>query len=225
MSVLIAIGVNEDGYREILGAAEGMREDYESWKNFFVWLKQRGLKGVQLVIGDRCLGMLESVNEVFPDASYQRCTVHFYRNVFSVTPRGKMREVSLMLKAIHSQESRKAAMEKAASVAKKLREMKLSAAAKKVENGILETLTYMDYPIEHWIHIRTNNNMERVNREIKRRTRAIGAFPDGQSALMLVCARLRSVAASDWGSKRYLNMDHLLEMDLQRRTNGHDVYD
>ena len=67
--------------------------------------------------------------------------------------------------------------------------------------------------------------MERVNREIKRRTRAIGAFPDGQSALMLVCARLRSVAASDWGSKRYLNMDHLLEMDLQKRTNEHDVND
>ena len=101
-----------------------------------------------------------------------------------------MREVSLMLKAIHAQESRKSAREKAASVARQLREMKLSAAAQKVEESIEETLTYMDYPTEHWSRIRTNNTTERVNREIKRRTKAIGAFPDGQSALMLVCAWL-----------------------------------
>jgi Transposase and inactivated derivatives len=87
--------------------------------------------------------------------------------------------------------------------------MKLQAAAKKIEEGIDETLTYMDFPTQHWTRIRTNNTMERVNREIKRRTRAIGAFPDGQSALMLVCARLRHVASSSWGMKKYLNMVHL----------------
>ena len=77
----------------------------------------------------------------------------------------------------------------------------------------------MDYPTEHWNRIRTNNTTERVNREIKRRTKAIGAFPDGQSALalMLVCARLRHVAASEWGSKRYLNMNHLFDLELQRK--------
>ena len=75
----------------------------------------------------------------------------------------------------------------------------------------------MDYPTEHWNRIRTNNTTERVNREIKRRTKAIGAFPDGQSALMLVCARLRPVAASEWGSKRYLNMNHLFDPELQRK--------
>ena len=97
--------------------------------------------------------------------------------------------------------------------------MKLSAAAKKVEGGVDETLTYMDFPTEHWPRIRTNNVTERVNREIKRRTKAIGAFPDGQSALMmLVCARLRYVAASDWGTKRYLNMDHLFQMELMNNT-------
>jgi putative transposase len=217
VSVLVAVGVNKDGYREIIGAAEGMKEDYDSWKNFFAWLKGRGLKGVRLIIGDKCLGMLESIPEVFPKAKYQRCTVHFYRNVFTVTPRAKMRAVSMMLKAVHSQESKEAALEKAASVAKKLREMKLHAAAKKVEDSIGETLTYMDFPTEHWNRIRTNNLTERVNREIKRRTRAIGAFPDGESALMLVCARLRHVAASEWGTKRYLNMEHLWEQDLQRQ--------
>ena len=129
-----------------------------------------------------------------------------------------MREVSLMLKAIHVQENKEAAREKVASVVAKLREMKLSAAAKKVEDGVDETLTYMDFPTEHWTRIRTNNVTERVNREIKRRTKAIGAFPDGQSALMLVCARLRHVAASDWGTKRYLNMDHLFQMELMNNT-------
>ena len=217
VSVLVAIGVNNEGFREILGAAEGMKEDHESWKNFFVWLKERGLKGVRLIIGDKCLGMLESIPEVFPDARYQRCTVHFYRNVFTVTPRTKMRTVAMMLKAIHAQESKEAARAKADAVAEKLREMKLSQAAHKVEEGIEETLTYMDYPTEHWNRIRTNNTTERVNREIKRRTKAIGAFPDGQSILMLVCARLRHVAASNWGSKRYLNMNHLFDLELQRK--------
>ena len=74
----------------------------------------------------------------------------------------------------------------------------------------------MDFPSEHWSRIRTNNMLERVNRELKRRTRAIGAFPDGQSALMLVCARLRHVAASEWGTKRYMNMDHLREMEIEQ---------
>ena len=91
MSILVAIGVNEDGCREIIGAAEGMKEDCKSWWAFFVWLKERGLTGVRLIFGDKCLGMLESIPEVFPDAKYQRCMVHFYRNIFSVTPRNKMR--------------------------------------------------------------------------------------------------------------------------------------
>ena len=87
VSVLVAIGVNKDGFREILGAAEDMKEDKESWLNFFTWLKSRGLTGVRLVVGDKCLGMLESIPVVFPEAKYQRCTVHFYRNVFTVTPK------------------------------------------------------------------------------------------------------------------------------------------
>ena len=86
VAVLVAIAVNEDGYREVLGAAEGMKEDKASWVSFFQWLRGRGLDGVKLVVGDKCSGMLEAVGEVFPEAKYQRCTVHFYRNVFSVVP-------------------------------------------------------------------------------------------------------------------------------------------
>ena len=128
--------------------------------------------------------------------------------------------VSMMLKAIHAQENKEAALEKAALVAKKLREMKLPAAAKKVEDGIEETLTYMNFPSQHWRKIRTNNAIERINREIKRRTKAVGAFPDGQSALMLVCARLRYVAGSNWGCKRYMNMKRLYE--IKETTLGYD---
>ena len=115
-----------------------------------------------------------------------------------------------MLKAIHAQESKKAAREKAKSVAEELRTMKLSEAAKKVEDGIEETLTYCDFPSEHWTRIRTNNVMERLNREIRRRTRVVGCFPDGNSALMLVCARLRHVAGTQWGNKKYMDMKDLV---------------
>ena len=149
------------------------------------------------------------MGEVFPDAKYQRCTVHFYRNVFSVVPKSKVKIVAKMLKAIHAQESKKASREKAKAVVAELRAMKLKEAAKKVEDGIEETLTYCDFPSEHWTRIRTNNVIERLNREIRRRTRVVGTFPDGNSALMLVCARLRHVAGTHWGNKKYMNMKHL----------------
>ncbi len=209
VAILVAIAVNEDGYREVLGAAEGMKEDKASWVSFFQWLKGRGLEGVKLIVGDKCLGMLEAVGEVYPDAKYQRCTVHFYRNIFSVVPRSKGKLVAKMLKAIHAQESKAAALAKARDVVATLREMKLKEAAKKIEDSVEETLTYMAFPFEHWTRIRTNNVIERLNREIRRRTRVVGSFPDGNSALMLVCARLRHVAGTQWGNKKYMNMKHL----------------
>lgn len=216
VSVLVAIAVNEEGFREVLGAAEGMKEDKASWVNFFQWLHGRGLEGVKLIVGDKCMGMLEAVGEVFPKAKYQRCTVHFYRNVFSVVPKSKVKTVAKMLKAIHAQESKKASREKAAAVVAELKAMKLPEAAKKVANGIEETLTYCDFPSEHWTKIRTNNVIERLNREIRRRTRVVGAFPDGNSALMLVCARLRHVAGTQWGSKKYMCMKHLEAMEAEQ---------
>lgn len=142
----------------------------------------------------------------------------------TVPPKTKMKQVTLMLKAIHAQESKEATQEKAASIAAKLREMKLLSAAKKVEESVGETLTYMDFPTEHWSRIRTDNLTERVNRKIRRRTRAIGAFPDGDSALMLVCARLRHVAASEWGSKRYMDMEHLFKMGIEQPADEENPY-
>ena len=153
-AILVAVAVNEDGYREILGAAEGMKEDKASWVSFFQWLRGRG------------------------DES-------------------------------HPCSGKKAAREKAKAVVEELRAMKLKEAAKKVEDGIEETLTYYDFPSEHWVRIRTNNLIERLNREIRRHTRVVGSFPDGYSALMLVCARLRYVAGTQWGCKKYMNMKPL----------------
>lgn len=205
VAILVAIAVNEDGFREVLGTVEEMEEDKASWVSFFQWLRRRGL----LIVGDKCMGMLEAVGEVFPGAKYQRCTVHFYRNVFSVVPKSKVKIVAKMLKAIHAQESQKASRDKAKTVVAGLRAMKLKEAAKKVEDGIEETLTYCDFPSEHWTRIRTNNVIERLNREIRRRTRVVRTFPDGNSALILVCARLHHVAGTQWGSKKYMNMKHL----------------
>lgn len=212
VSVLVAIGVAQSGYREILGVSEGAKEDGPSWTAFLRELKQRGLKGVELFVSDKCLGLVENLAEFYPEAKWQRCMVHFYRNVWTAVPTGKVKDVALMLKAIHAQEDAQAAKEKARQVAIKLREMRLAKAAEIVEAGVDETLSYYGFPAEHWRCIRTNNPLERLNREIRRRTRVVGAFPDGRSALMLVAARLRHVAATRWGTKRYLQMNRLAEI-------------
>ncbi len=209
VSVLVAIGVNAEGFREVLGVCEGTKEDKEGWSGFLRHLKKRGLTGVRLFISDKCLGLVESLGEFYPKARWQRCIVHFYRNVLSKVPRGRMKAVAAMLKAIHAQEDRPAMTAKLRAVARKLKDMKLSAAAQKVKEGAPETLAYTHFPREHWRNIRTNNPLERILREIRRRTRVVGCFPDGRSALMLAAARLRHVAGTRWGTRRYINMDHL----------------
>jgi len=212
VSILIAIGVNAEGYREVLGVAEGTKEDKASWQGFLRYLKERGLRGVKLFIGDRCLGLVESLAEFYPEAAFQRCVVHFYRNVWSLVPAGKVRTVAAMLKAIHASEDREAARAKTAQVVAKLRELKLPAAARHVEENIEETFSYYAFPSEHWRSLRTNNPLERIMREIRRRTRVVGAFPDGNSALLLVSARLRHIASKTWGAKCYMNMSRLRTM-------------
>jgi len=211
VSVLVAIGVNEEGYREVLGVVEGAKEDLESWLSFLRHLNQRGLAGAQLFISDKCLGLVEALGQIYPDSRWQRCVVHFYRNVFSVVPKSKVKTVAAMLKAIHAQENREEALNKAESVREKLLEMKLGKAAEKVASGIAETLNYYHFPSEHWRSIRTNNPLERIMRELRRRTRVVGCFPDGRSALMLVAARLRHIAGTKWGYRRYMKMDHINE--------------
>jgi transposase-like protein len=219
VAVLVAIGVNADGFREILGVMEGAKEDTASWRAFLRHLKERGLRGVRLVISDKCLGLVEALGEFYPGAAWQRCVVHWYRNVMRVVPTGKVKEVVALLKAIHAQEDREAALAKAQQVVAKREGLRLGKAAELVRAGVAETLAYMAFPREHGTRIRTNNPLERLNREIKRRTRVVGAFPDGESALVLVAARLRHMAGSKWGTRRYLNMDQLraVEAEVERR--------
>lgn len=213
VSILVAVGVGMDGRREVLSVAEGMKEDSESWREFIKGMLARGLKGVRLVTGDRCAGLVAAVNELLPGARYQRCMVHFERNILAkVNPKNRDWAADA-LKAIFSMESRDKALEKAESVAKDMEARKLREAAKCLREGIGETTTYLldDYPREHRRRIRTNNMIERLNREIRRRTRVVGSFPDGRSALMLSCARVRYVTSSEWSTRRYLDMSRLGE--------------
>lgn len=212
VAVLVAIGVGEDGHREILGVCEGTKEDKESWRSFLRHLKERGLKGVRLITSDKSLGLVEVLGEFFPEASWQRWMVHWYRNVLTAVPNSKSREVVAMLKAIHAQEDKTAAVAKGRDVIEKLRVMKLIKVAELVAESLEETLSYMQFPSEHWRRIRTNNPLERIMKEIRRRTRVVGAFPDGDSAMLLVAARLRHIAGTKWGTRRYLDMTKLREL-------------
>ena len=206
VSLLVASAVNSEGYREILGICEGAKEDRSGWSAFLRHLVDRGLSGVQLIISDACRGLVESIADYLPEARWQRCMVHFYRNVFSHVPSTKVREISHMLKAIHAQESRQAAQEKTEAVIAELRRQRLTRAAKLIEESIGETLTYYAFPDGHWHKIRTNNPLERIMKEIRRRTKVVGAFPDGQSCLNLAAARLRHIAGSHWSTRKYMNM-------------------
>ena len=219
VSVLVAIGVDAEGYRSILGVAEGAKEDKAGWLSFLRYLKERRPSCPRLITSDACQGLVDSVEEVYPEAAWQRCVVHFYRNVFRLVPKGKVAAVSRMLKAIHAQEDHEAATEKAKGVVEKLRNQRLDRAADLIEQRIYETLRYYRFPETHWRRIRTNNPLERIMREIRRRTRVVGAFPDGNSALMLVAARLRHIAGTRWSLKRYLRMDLLEEMDTETDVN------
>lgn len=214
VSVLVAVGIDGDGYRQMLGVAEGAKEDQAGWSSFLRHLKERGLEGVQLIVSDKCLGLVESAAECFPEALWQRCTVHFYRNVFSLVPNAKVKAVAAMLKAVHAQEDREEAQRKLEAVAEKLESMRLKKAAALVREAMSETLVYYRFPREHWRRIRTNNPLERVMKEIRRRTRVVGAFPDGHSALMLAAARLRHIQGTRWGARRYLDMTRLKEAEL-----------
>lgn len=200
VAVMVAIGVNDDGHREVIGAAEGFTESPGVLAGVpLIAQVARPARG-QDIHRRQGAGMVGSMAEVFPDAAYQRCTAHFYRSMLSRVPKSKSPRAAAMLKAIHATESREASKAKALEVAGGLDSMKLREAARTVLEGYAETLTYTRFPAAHWRRIRTNNAIERLNREIRRRMRAVGTFPDGNSALMLVTAMLKYVAEIEWGA-------------------------
>ena len=146
VSLLVAISVNAEGYREILGIVEGAKEDKAGWCGFLTHLKERGLRGVRLIVSDACMGLVESAAEFFPEARWQRCMVHFYRNVFSHVPAGKMREVALMLKAIHAQEDLAAAQAKPPRSLPGCASMRLAKAAELVETAVPRDAGLLRFP-------------------------------------------------------------------------------
>ena len=171
--------------------------------------------GVELVTADSCRSLVESLAEYLPEARWQRCVVHFYRNVFSHLPASKVRDVAKMLEAIQAQEDRTAAEAKARAVIDELHRQRLQRAAELVDDSVGETLTCSGFPDSHWIKLKTNNPLERLMREIRRRTKVVGACPDGQSCLNLAAARLRHIAGTQWPTRRSMNMAPPKELKLQ----------
>lgn len=163
--------------------------------------------------------MPRALVRVFLGTRRQSCTAHFNRNVLGKVPMARRKEAARMLKAIRAQDSRGACKRKTAEVAGSLDAMRLGA-AKVVRNGVAETLAYTGFPPEHWRRVRANNGVERINRKIRRRTRAGHTFPDDNSALMLVTARLKHIAEKEWGERRCLDMKRLEKMDELGRVQG-----
>lgn len=194
-SVMVAVGVNGDGDREAIGRSEGFAEPRDSWEEFPLRPRGRGPSSARMVTGDKSLGMPGALEEAFPQAKHRRRAVRFCRNVLGKVPGQKRERAARMLKAMHAQESPEASMAKAARESR------------------AETLACTAFPMSRWVRIRTNNAIERLNREIRRRTRAVGTFPDGKPVLMLVTARLKHVAESEWGGRRYLDVSMLKEVE------------
>jgi putative transposase len=212
VSILVALGVNEMGFREVLGVVEGLSEDKESWRGLLQDLYGRGLRTIDLVVSDKAAGLMGILPEIYPQAKWQRCVFHFHKNILHKVPRQKREDVIAMLKAIHAQEDAASAREKAETVADKLQMMRLPAAAKILSEGIDESVTYYQFPREHHRSIRTNNMLERIMKEIRRRTRVVGSFPDGRSALMLAPARLRYIASKSWSdTRKYMDINLIEE--------------
>lgn len=204
VSALVAYGIGDDGYRHLLGVHIGVTESEDSWSELLSELTKRGLTGVRLVVRDEHAGLTNAVRKILPEALQQRCTVHLMRNVFSKVPRRHQkriaRELVAVLHADDFDEAKRRLRSFRARFAKEFPE-----AVKCLEHGFADATTYFAFPEAHWIRIRSTNGLERLHGEIKRRTRAIGAFPDRASALRLITAVALQVT-SIWRDRIYLDM-------------------
>ena len=206
MAVVTAIGVNLEGCRQVLGVDLIPAESEEGWSQFFKSLKERGLHGVKLVISDAHAGLKAAVSKVMK-AEWQRCKVHFYRNVLAHVPKRSQLEVSEAMKAVFVQRDEKSAKTKAADVVRQF-QTRFAKAMDIFESGIDAALSYLHYPLAHRTRISSNNPLERLNREIRRRTRVVGIFPHGGSCLRLIGMVLVE-QNEDWltADKAYLTFD------------------
>jgi putative transposase len=206
-AVIIAVGVNTDGRREVLGVATGPSEAEPFWKAFLRSLADRGLRGVKLVIADDHKGLRAAAGKVF-HASHQRCRVHWMRNALAHVPPKQRPAVVAMLKTIFAQESAAAAHEQWCSVADALRE-RFSKLVALMDASREDVLVYMSFPREHWAQIASTNPLERLNGEIKRRSDVVGIFPNERAVIRLVGA-LMLEQNDEWAvSRRYMSLESL----------------
>jgi len=213
--VLVVSGVRDDGFREILAVEVADTESEATYQELFRSLKRRGLKGVELVVSDDHGGLKAAVERHFQGASHQRCQVHYTRNVLGMVGATRRKELASDLRAIFAAPDGRSALELASSVAEKWRGKGHEKVACHIEEHIEECLSCLAFPESHRRRIRTTNGLERLNQEIKRRTRVVRIFPNPESCLRLVSA-LAVEQSEEWlTGRRYLDMEELGE---QRRS-------
>ena len=209
-AVLVAIGINWEGRREVLGVELAGRESQSSWRDFLVGLRQRGLRGVELAITDDHSGLKKAVAEVFPEAAWQRCYVHFLRNALDYLPRKADDDCLMELRWLYDRRSLEEARRDLSAWLSKwsARYPKL---CNWVEEHIEETFTFYRWPLAHHKHLKSTNMLERINEELKRRSHVVRIFPNPESCLRLMRA-LAVEIHEDWIEQhRYLNMELLRE--------------
>jgi putative transposase len=215
-AVLIAIGINWDGRREVLAVELANRESESSWREFLLRLKTRGLNGVDFVVTDDHAGLRRAIEELLPEAAWQRCYVHFLRNALDYLPRKAPDDCLTELRWLYDRQSLEEARRDLAAWLQKW-QGKYPKLCDWVEANIEQTLTFYRLPREHHKHLKSTNMLERLNEEIKRRTQVVRIFPNEASCLRLIRA-LAAEIHEDWiEATRYLNMTILKEHRKQLR--------
>jgi putative transposase len=211
LALVIAIGVSHEGERVLLGFDLGASEEEAFWKAFLRSLVSRGLKGVQLVISDAHEGLKAAVSSLFAGASWQRCRVHFMRNLLAHIPKGDKAMVAAAVRTVFAQPAREAAGLQLRAVAEALRPH-WPKAADLLLNAEEDVLAYMAFPRSHWTRIYSTNVLERLNKEVKRRVNVVEIFPDAPSVLRLVGALLAEVDDEWQVQRRYFSKESMREL-------------
>lgn len=209
-AVLVAIGINWEGRRCVLGVELANRETLTSWKEYLLGLRERGLRGVEFVVSDDHAGLRQAIAEVFPEAAWQRCYVHFLRNARDHLPRKGDDDCLQELRWMYDRRELAEARQDLAAWLQKWSD-KYPKLCDWVEESIEETWTYYRLPLPHHKHLKSTNMLERINEEIRRRTYVIRIFPNAESCLRLVRALTVEMHENWIEATRYLNMDFLRE--------------
>jgi putative transposase len=215
VACLLAVGVNAEGRREILGVDVATTEDGAGWLVFFRSLVTRGLSGVQLVISDDHTGLVDAIEIALSGASWQRCRTHYLRNLMTKVPKSSETMVATMVRTIFAQPSADEVWAQHRRVVDHLHQVGLDAAAEHLDEAASEILTFTGFPKAHWRQIWSNNPQERLNKEIRRRTNVVGIFPTRPSIIRLVGALLAE-QHDEWAiARRYMSLDSLAQARIR----------